>query len=266
MTSGLLSRVRAMTSTACWLPGFQPSATLAVAVDLHAADQRVRFALKEREDRMVGQLQVRLARIERRAAASTSSAQRRGQQALAVLVERLVVIAGVDVRAGEDRQAAAALHVGFERFRRAAVQPRHVEQIDRRIAVERFQRGVAQERRRLHLRADARVRALQRAERDLQEIGVLLLVRAVDDQHPLAVGKVDHAPAAVVGLDRVFRQAGFDDVLARLREIDLHAAGDRLARTDLVDQQRRQVVGLALQLRRAGPWPGRRADRTSIAA
>ena len=95
---------------------------------------------------------------------------------------------------------------------------------------------------------------------------MLLVVAAVDDQHPLAVGKIDHAPAAVVGLDRVFRQAGLDDVLARLREIDLHAAGDRLAGADLIDQQRRQVLGLALRALRAGPWSGRRADRTSIAA
>ena len=87
-------------------------------------------------------------------------------------VERLVVIAGVDCRPGKNRQAAAAAHVGFERFHRAAVESRHVEQVDGRVGVERFERGVAEERGRLDLGANARVRSFQRPERGFQKIGV----------------------------------------------------------------------------------------------
>ena len=44
----------------------------------------------------------------------------------------------------ENRQAAAPLDVAFERFDRPAIEARHVEQINGRVAIERFQRGIAQ--------------------------------------------------------------------------------------------------------------------------
>ena len=55
---------------------------LAIAIDLDAADQRIGFALEEREDRMVGQLQVRLAGIERGRRASVSMPSGAGKMPL----------------------------------------------------------------------------------------------------------------------------------------------------------------------------------------
>jgi len=73
-----------------------------------------------------------------------------------------------------------------------------------------------------------------------------LLRRAVHQQHRFALREIHHAPAAIVGRDRVVLQRGLDHMLARLGKEHLHTADHGLSRRDLADQDRRQLVALGL--------------------
>src|SRR5262249_27239099 len=77
--------------SAAWYPA---RGDLAKALDLHAANERIRFALKERKNRMVEELQVGLAGVEGLRQREIKP-ERRRQQTLPVFVQELVVIARV---------------------------------------------------------------------------------------------------------------------------------------------------------------------------
>src|SRR5438309_2359600 len=86
------------------------------------------------------------------------------------------------------------------RFRSLAITcPVDIAQVNRPVAGEVRGRGVAQERGRLELWQNARARTLARRKRRFQKVRVTLLGVAVDHEHWLALGRVDHAPAAVIG-------------------------------------------------------------------
>ena len=175
--------------------------------------------------------------------------QRQRKQPGAAAVQPVRVEGQIDLGSHEKRDAAARRRVQFQVLDRPVVQTRHVQQKDRVVALQHLRRRVAEEIGRFDLRLNPRVRPPAGPERRRQEVGVTLFGRSVDDQDRFVGGEIDHAPAAIVGGDRVLGQCRLDHVPARLGEERLHAPRHALPRLDLLDQDRRQFVDLADDLR-----------------
>ena len=125
------------------------------------------------------------------------------------------------------------------RFSRAVVETIDVEQVDRAVLAQRLRTDIAQERRVLDVRTHSRPSPLPRFENRLDVERVALSGITIDHQHRFFFREIDDAPASIVGRDGIVWQHRFHHVLARLREIDLHALGDRLSRFQPVDLHHR---------------------------
>ncbi len=134
-TSGWLFRTRAMT---CTLPSFgrQPIfLKRIVVVDHDERQETVAPAGEDLEERVRGHFHVgRIAAVHELG----GQLERRGEEALPVVVKAIVVEAAVGIGADEERDATAVADVVFERCELIVGQPRHIEQADGRLLVELF--------------------------------------------------------------------------------------------------------------------------------